>query len=182
MPGLTPGYSCAMTQNAHLPRAVPALILAASIAVLGSAFAFQYLGGYAPCKLCYWQRWPYALAIPASLLALALLARDNRFWARAVVGLCGLAFVIGGGIAVYHVGIENGWWQGPTTCSGPAFEADSIDALMAQIEQAPVIRCDQVQWSLFGISMAGFNVLISFGLAAFALIPALWRYIAGART
>jgi len=170
-----------MTQTDLLPRAVPALILAASIGVLGSAFAFQYIGGYVPCKLCYWQRWPYGLTILASLGALALLARENHLWARRLVGLCGIIFAVGGSIAVYHVGIENGWWQGPTTCSGPAAAADSIEALMAQIERTPVVRCDEVQWSLFGISMAGFNVLISFGLAVFALVPGLWRIIPGVK-
>ena len=170
-----------MTSAQTVPPAVPALILTASVAVLGGAFAFQYLGGYVPCKLCYLQRWPYALTILASLAAVVLVVRDNRLWARRLVGLCGVAFAVGGVIAIYHVGIENGWWQGPTTCSGPSAGAANIDQLLAQIERTPVVRCDQVQWSLLGLSMAGYNVLISLGLAVFALTPALWRYLPGQR-
>ncbi len=151
-------------------RLSPALILAASVATLGGAFLFQYVDGLAPCVLCIYQRYPYGVTI--ALSALALFLSDGR--ARgALLLLCGLAFLAGAGIGVFHVGVEQHWWQGTAACTGgDAGPAGSLEALKAQILAAPVVRCDQIAWSLFGISMAGYNVLISLALAAVSLAAA----------
>ena len=147
-------------------RLTPALILAASVATLGGAFLFQYVGGLAPCVLCIYQRYPYGVTI--ALSAAVLFLADGR--ARsALLLLCGVAFLAGAGIGVFHVGVEQHWWEGTAACTGGSGPAGSLEALRAQIMAAPVVRCDQVAWSLFGISMAGYNVLISLALALLSL-------------
>lgn len=155
--------------------ALPAAIVAASVAVLGAAFAFQYLGGLAPCPLCIWQRWPYAVTIALGVLALALSGRANP---APFVALAGLTFLAGAGIAGFHVGVEQGWWAGLETCAGGGPIGGRSLADVLQGAQAPAgPRCDEVPWSLFGISMAGYNLIVSLGLAALALAGArrLWR-------
>jgi disulfide bond formation protein DsbB len=108
--------------------------------------------------------------IALCLISLAVAANAHKL--RAVLlALCGVALLVGGGVAVFHVGVEQHWWTGTPGC-GVTATADSIDALRAQIMAAPVVRCDQVAWSLFGISMAGYNILISLVLAAIAFIAA----------
>jgi disulfide bond formation protein DsbB len=149
------------------------LLLAASIGSLASALAFQHLGGFEPCILCLWQRWPYVAVAVLAALALAL---PRPPWARPVlVVLCALALFVGGGIAVFHVGVEQHWWPGTAACEGQVtIGQGSIADLREQMLGSPVARCDQVPWSLFGISMAGYNAIISFGLGALSLFAA-WR-------
>ncbi len=145
----------------------PALIALASIAVLGTALASQYLGGLAPCKLCISQRWPYVFTIAAGLAAWLIPAA--RLW---LVAACGIAFAIGGAVAAYHAGVEYGWFAGPTACSGEATAATTVEELRRQLLAQPVVRCDEPAWTLFGVSMAGYNVVASLVLAAGSLIAA----------
>ena len=129
-----------------------------SLALLLGALAFQYLGGLAPCHLCLLQRWPHAIAIALGLLILA--------WPRRGLALlAALAVLVGAGIALYHVGVEQAWWAGPSSCTAPAPDAQSSGALLDQILATPVVLCDQVAWSLWGISMAGWNGILSLGIA-----------------
>jgi disulfide bond formation protein DsbB len=142
--------------NALQRRALPALL--GSMALLLGAFAFQYLGGLAPCPLCIWQRWPHVVAIVLGLLVLA--------WSsRTLAALAGLVVLVGAGIGLYHAGIERDWWQGPTTCTAPEPAAAAPGALLDQILATPVVLCDEIAWSWLGISMAGWNALLSLGLA-----------------
>ncbi|HLI13808.1 MAG TPA: disulfide bond formation protein B [Alphaproteobacteria bacterium] len=150
-------------------RLFPAIVLAASIAVLGGAFLFQYIGGLAPCVLCIYQRYPYGITIALSVLA--LIVAEPRMRAGALA-LCGIAFLVGAGIGVFHVGVEQHWWEGTAACTGNVSAGTSLEAMKAQLLAAPIVRCDRVAWSLFGISMAGYNVLISLGLAGFSLAAA----------
>ncbi len=143
----------------------PALIALASIAVLGTALASQYLGGLAPCKLCIYQRWPYVFTIVAGLAAWAI--PGARRW---LVVSCAIAFAIGGAIAVYHAGIEYGWFAGPTSCSGVGPTPTTIEELRRQLLAQPVVRCDEPAWTMFGVSMAGYNVVASAVLAAASLV------------
>ena len=149
------------------PARSPILIALASAGALAAAFLAQYGFDLQPCILCIYQRWPYAVALEASLLALLLAGR--RAPLTALLGLCALAFMVNAGIAGYHVGIEQHWWAGTEACTGPSGEAASVQELLAQIQAAPVVRCDEVAWSLFGISMAGYNLLASLALAVFSL-------------
>jgi disulfide bond formation protein DsbB len=152
-----------MTASARLPL----FVLVASLGALATALTAQYWGGLHPCILCLYQRWPYGVAIALALVAL-LLGRGARGW---VVGLAGLAFLVGAGIAAFHVGVEQGWWQGTAQC-GDSGTPNSIEALRAQILAAPVVRCTDIAWQLGGISMAGFNVIASLILAAITLTGA----------
>lgn len=138
------------------------LILAAaggSLALLLGAFAFQAMG-YAPCQLCLWQRWPHGAAVLVGLLALVT-GKGQLAWAGA------LAVLVSAGIGVFHVGVEQVWWDGLASCTANALSGVSAgDLLSTDTNVGAPVRCDQVAWSLFGISMAGYNVLISLGLAA----------------
>ena len=148
-----------------------AIMLGAAAATLGGALLFQYAGGLAPCVLCIDERYPYAVAIAAGLLALFL--PDPR--ARAAVLLvAALAFAVDVGIAGYHIGVERHWWEGTAACTGSISQgkALTLQALREQIMNAPVARCDRISWSLFGLSLAGYNFLIATALAAFSLAAA----------
>ena len=129
-----------------------------SLLLLLGALAFQYVGGLAPCHLCVLQRWPHGIAVALGLIILAW----PRRWLALVAGLVVLA---GAGTGVYHVGVERGWWQGPTTCTAPAPGDVAPGELLDQILATPVVLCDQVAWSMLGISMAGWNAILSLGLA-----------------
>ena len=133
--------------------------------LLGGAMGSQYIGGLAPCEMCYWQRWPHAVAI---ILAGAAFVLPGR--ARLLTSLAGLAIAVSGAIGVFHAGVELGWWEGLTRCT--AGGAMSLEELM----NVPLVRCDQVQWSLLGISMAGWNAIISLGSAAL-----IWVLVARGR-
>lgn len=153
------------------------LLLAASAATLGSAYVFQYFG-YAPCTLCWYQRYPYMLVI---LLCGAawLLSRDGNAHARLVLLLIGasiLALFIDAGIAGFHVGVEQKWWPGLSTCGGGSSGSDaSIEDLLQQMQSIKLVRCDEAAWTLFGISMAGYNMLIALGLGIFGLLA--WPHL-----
>ena len=126
-----------------------------SLLLLAAALGFQYLGGLAPCPLCLWQRWPHAAAIVLALLVLAWPARGLALVAAFVV-------LVGAGIGLYHAGIEWGVWPGPASCTAPGnVAAMSAADLVAHLERAPVVRCDDVAWSLLGLSMAAWNALAS---------------------
>lgn len=131
-----------------------------SAALLAGAFAFQYLGGLQPCVLCIWQRWPHAAAVAIGVVALLLPG-------RAILYLGALAALTTAGIGGFHVGVEYGWWQGLTTCSTGSIAGIPMTDLLDPAADLPApVRCDAVAWSLGGISMAGWNMAISFALVA----------------
>jgi disulfide bond formation protein DsbB len=136
-----------------------------SAALLGGAFAFQYIGGLQPCTLCIWQRWPHAAAILIGVLALTLLR------GRPMVALGMLAALTAAGLGVYHAGVEIGVFEGLTSCSSGSISGIAVgDLLNPDVDVAAPVPCGEVVWSLFGLSMAGWNALISFGLAG------VWAY------
>ena len=161
------------------PRLVFALLLGASAAILAAAFASQYIAGLEPCVLCLYQRVPYGAVIALSGLGLGLsgLAPPPKGVIVSLAGLCAAAFLVNAGIAPFHVGVEQHWWQGSEACGTVGTMARTIEELRAQILAAPVVRCDEVPWSLFAISMAGYNVLASLGLFVASAIAArgMWR-------
>lgn len=157
-----------ITLSNRLIAVSPAVVLLASAAVLGTALVSQVWGGLRPCDLCIYQRWPYVATIVLGVASLSIAGIPAR---RALLALCGAAFLVGGGIAAYHVGVEQHWVQGPAACSGGG-EATSIEELRRQLMATPIVRCDEIAWSLFGISMAGYNVIASVLLAGFALVAA----------
>jgi len=155
------------------PRHAPLLILIASLAMLGGALVFQYLVGIDPCILCIYQRYVYGVTIGLSALALGLGLAGRAAALPWLLGLAAAAFAVGGAIAVFNVGVEQHWWPGTAACGASGTVATTVEELRAQILQAPVVRCDEVAWSLFGVSLAGYNVLASAALTAFSLWAAL---------
>jgi disulfide bond formation protein DsbB len=149
----------------------------AAATILGAYF-FQYVLHYQPCPLCLDQRIPYYVAIPvAAAVAIAAHAGVSRWLLAAGLIVVGVAMLIGAGLGVYHSGVEWKWWAGPSDCSGPLSNFGSAGSLLQTIETTRVVRCDEAAWRLFGLSLAGYNVLISLAVAAVAL----WGAAAGGR-
>ena len=145
-------------------RLIPLAILAVSAASLGAAYASQYLFGQEPCILCLYQRVPY---VATGVLAVLALGMPSGGAARTIlVTLCGLVFLAGGGLAFYHVGVEQHWWASVASCGGTLDKDLSIEGLNALLTTPQLKPCDRVDWSLFGISLAGFTATLSLALAA----------------
>ena len=123
-------------------------------ALLGGAFAFEYIGGLVPCEMCIWQRWPHGVAIGLAFVAL-FSAGTARRW---LLALALLAIATSGAIGVFHAGVEQHWWQGLTRC---ATEDLGNGPLLEALWKQPLVRCDAIPWSLFGLSMAAYNGIIS---------------------
>lgn len=150
------------------PSRAPLLAATASTLLLGGALAFQFFGGLFPCEMCLWQRYPHAAVILLGLGALALHAR-NRAASRALTLLAALALLTTAGLALLHVGVEQKWWEGPTACSADGTVGSTTD-MLKQLIATPAVRCDEIAWSLFGVSMAGYNLLLSL----LAAVGVLW--------
>jgi disulfide bond formation protein DsbB len=142
------------------------------LALLGGALGSQYLGGLHPCEMCYWQRWPHGAAIALAALAFTAPAESSR--SRSLTLLAAAAIAISGAIGVYHAGVEAKIFEGITTCTALPRGASTAD-LLKQISQAPLVRCDQVQFQFLGISMAGWNAILSLGGAALIAMLLLRR-------
>ncbi|MBM3547583.1 MAG: disulfide bond formation protein B [Alphaproteobacteria bacterium] len=151
------------------PRAAPALLAHGSAALLLGALAFQHWVGLAPCALCLYQRWPHVVAIAAGLAGMFLIRQGRAQAAGWATLVAAAALAVTAAIGAYHAGVEWQWWQGPQACSGTGPVASSAASLREQLLAAPVIRCDDIVWSLFGISMAGWNFLLSGALALVGL-------------
>jgi disulfide bond formation protein DsbB len=138
---------------------VPAVLLAGA---LGS----QYVGGLYPCEMCHWQRWPHYAAV---VVALAAFAAGNGRTARLLVILAALLVLASGAVGLFHAGVEYGWWKGLTRCSAISAGGSSAD-ILREIMATPMIRCDEAQWTLFGVSLAGFNAILSLALGSAILL------------
>jgi len=153
-----------------LSLAGAALVIAVvGIATMLGAYYFQYVLHYQPCPLCLEQRIPYYAGVPLAL-ALALAARYAAPRPVLIAGFAALALamVIGAGLGAYHAGVEWQLWAGPQECSGdPNFGRSG--GLLDQLNTVIVVRCDEAAWRLFGISLAGYNAVISAALACVAL-------------
>ena len=148
-------------------RTLIMLASSGSAALLLGAWAFQHIGELPPCRMCIWQRYPHGVAVILGVLAFALPG------IRPLPLLGALAATTTAGIGFFHAGVEEDWWEGPTTCTSGPIGGLSADELLDQIMSAPVVRCDEIPWEMFGISMAGWNGLLS---TAFVLIwIAAWR-------
>jgi disulfide bond formation protein DsbB len=158
-----------MSALAARPWLAPAILAAIPAAALAIALASQVWGGLLPCVLCVWQRWAHGTTIAIALLAFATALSGRQRLAAVFILLAGFAAFAGTGIAFYHVGVEQQWWAGTSGCGAGIFTSGGgTEALRQQIEAAPIVRCSDVRWSLFGISMAGYNAILSAALGAFA--------------
>ncbi len=159
------------------PVAVCGTIFLISALSLMTALIAQYVFKLEPCILCIYQRWPYGIAMILSFFGLAVLYKEE--WVRyssALVFLCAVTFLIGGAIAFYHVGVEQHWWKSALEGCAVDFSAASVDELMALMDNKPAARCDQIAWAdpIFGISMAGYNMVMSFALAIGSALAAIF--------
>ncbi len=144
------------------------LVLFGALAVIATALGFEYLGGLAPCPLCLQQRYAYYAAIPLAFLAM-MLASGGSNSAKWLFFLIALAFLANAGLGVYHAGAEWKFWPGPDTCGTVQAMPLSTGDLLKGIENIQVVRCDEAAWRLFGLSLAGWNVIASIGLFGLAL-------------
>jgi len=153
------------------PDIVPAVLIVVGTGALAGAFFFQHVLDVPPCELCIWQRWPYVALIALGAAALAIpVPHPAR---RVLFGVAALIAVGSAALAFYHVGVEQHWWLGTDACAPETGAgADDLEGLRQMMIQSDVVRCEDVQWALGGISLAGFNVLISVVLCLYFLISA----------
>lgn len=161
------------TWSDHLrekPAAIVALaIFAGSLATLLGAWFFQLVVALPPCPLCLEERLPYYVVIPLSLLvAIAALARAPRSLLAVGFAAILIAMLVSAALGAYHAGVEWRFWAGPADCSGPVTDFTAKGPLLDQLQSIRVVRCDEAAWRFLGISLAGYNVLISLALAALA--------------
>jgi disulfide bond formation protein DsbB len=152
------------------PATARLIALLLPMALLGGALGSQYIGGLHPCEMCYWQRWPHAAAIIFATLAFTAPTGSSR--SRSLTLLAAFAIAISGIIGVYHAGVEAKIFEGFTQCTAMGKGLSTSD-LLKQISSAPLVRCDEVQFRFLGISMAGWNAVLSLGGAALILILSL---------
>jgi disulfide bond formation protein DsbB len=149
-------------------QAAIVIALVSAAAILG-AYYFQYVLALAPCPLCLEQRIPHYIGIPLALVLAFVAAKGAPpTLLRAGFALLALVMLVAAGLGVYHAGIEWKFWPGPAECSGAAPSLGGGLDLMKQMQATTVVRCDEAAWRLFGISLAGYNALISLALAAIA--------------
>ena len=160
------------------PKWALILVPLAAVTALALAFIGQYGFDLYPCVLCIYQRWPFVIVAGLCLLAANPAMRTGKA-ARWILLLCAGVLAVNAAIAVYHVGVEQHWWEGLSTCGSGGLDDPnmSIAELKAKLFATPLVRCDDVAWSLFGISMAGYNLIISVFLAAASAWAAqgFWR-------
>ncbi|MBF9033830.1 disulfide bond formation protein B [Rhodobacterales bacterium HKCCE2091] len=132
-----------------------------SAALLAAAFGFQVIGGYLPCQMCLWQRWPHVAAIFIAAVG-ALLP------ARAIAALGGLTMIGNAGLGIFHTGVERDWWEGPQSCAsvGGGLEGQSGADLLNFDQGFRVVLCDEAAWHFLGLSMASWNAIFCLVLAA----------------
>ncbi|MCI0466542.1 MAG: disulfide bond formation protein B [Beijerinckiaceae bacterium] len=152
----------------NTPVLLALAILAIAAASIAAALVFEALG-YQPCDLCLKERIPYYAAMPVAGLAVLFAARRQKSFMRPAFAVLALIFTASAAFGVYHAGIEWGFWPGPQECSGVLERARSAEDFLAQLQSAKVVRCDAAAIRIFGLSLAGWNAVISAGLAAIAL-------------
>jgi disulfide bond formation protein DsbB len=151
------------------PFGIALVILAIAVSTIAGAFLFEALG-YAPCELCLKERIPYYVAVPLAGLAVLFAARSSKAFLRAAFVALALIFAASAIFGAYHAGIEWGLWPGPTECTGPLDHARSTTDFLKQLQSVKVTRCDAPALRMLGLSLAGWNAIISAGLAALAVL------------
>ncbi|MCK6441842.1 disulfide bond formation protein B [Elstera cyanobacteriorum] len=163
-----------MSTHRPLPLS-PALVILLplySAAALVVALASQFWGGLQPCILCLYQRWPHAAAIAVGLVAILLFHQGKTGAAKLFTVLAAVAIVASAAIGAFHMGVEWHWWQGTASCGSTLGAGQTIDQLRASLLETPVVRCDEAAWSFLGLSMAGYNFVISGLIGVVALLRA----------
>jgi disulfide bond formation protein DsbB len=157
------------TRSRATPALAAGLIAFAGAATLAGAWFMQLVMKLQPCPLCLEQRIPYYVAVPlASLLAIAALRKAPRAMLAIGFGLLAVLMLTGASLAVYHAGVEWHWWAGPSECTGPLNNFGGN--ILKELETFSIVRCDEAPWRFLGLSLAGYNVLISLALAGLAAL------------
>jgi disulfide bond formation protein DsbB len=154
------------------PFGIALVILAIAVSSIMGAFLFEALG-YAPCELCLMERIPYYAAIPFAGLAVLFAARGSKTLSRTAFVVLALIFTASAIFGAYHAGVEWGFWAGPTECTGLLDRAASGDDFLKQLQSVKVARCDAPALRILGLSLAGWNALISAGLVELAIVGLL---------
>jgi disulfide bond formation protein DsbB len=155
--------------NANPPLTAALAVAAIAAATLAGAWFFQLVLDIQPCPLCLEQRYAYYLAVPLGVVtAIAAAKHAPRAVVIAGLAMLALAALANAGLGAYHSGVEWGFWKGPTECTGPVVNLGSAGNLLDRLDTVKVIRCDEVQWRFLGLSLAGYNLLISLAMAAIA--------------
>lgn len=149
-----------------MPRLAAGLVAGVGAATIAGALASEHLYGLVPCKLCLVERQPYYVGVPLALLA--LLVPMPGSWRRIALALLALVFLVSAGLGAYHAGVEWGFWPGPADCGGGAANAADVGGFLRQLESVKVVSCTEAAWRVLGISLAGWNAIVSAGLALVA--------------
>lgn len=155
----------------YCPQFILMSLGAISVAALTAALISQYVFGLLPCELCIFQRIPYAVVILLAIMGVMATKQMGAKYGAFNIFLCGVALLINSGIAFYHVGVEEGWWV--SGCSLGDLSSMDADAFAASIKSAPAVSCSAKPWSLFGVSMAGYNVMICAALGIYSIIASI---------
>ncbi len=150
--------------RANSPLLIALAILAIATSSIAGAYVFEALG-FAPCELCLKERLPYYAAIPIAALAALFAARGYMRLLRAAFAGLALIFAVSAAFGAYHAGVEWGFWPGPSECTGVLEHAPTVEAFLSQLQSVKVVRCDAAALRIFGLSLAGWNAVISAGLA-----------------
>jgi disulfide bond formation protein DsbB len=153
------------------PTRAALLVFAAAFATIAGAWVFEW-AGYAPCDLCLKQRWAYYVGVPLAALAAGLAGANARWPAAATLSLLALIFAAGAVFGAWHAGIEWGFWKGPEGCTGAVTRASDMNDFLKQLETVKVVRCDAVAIRILGLSLAGWNAVISTGIACLSALGA----------
>ena len=166
---LAAAHALSARSAANPAFAASAAVAAIAAVTLAGAWFFQLVLEILPCPLCLEQRYAYYFALPFGLLVVFAAARGApRPLLLAGLAILALAALGNAGLGAYHSGVEWGFWQGPTDCTGPIVDFGKAGSLLDRLDKVKVIRCDEVQWRFLGLSLAGYNVLISLLMAAIA--------------
>lgn len=152
-----------------------AILVLASAGTLLIALGFEHIGGYTPCPLCLRERVPYYVGIAGGAVAFAMLLAGRRGLASILLGLIALGYLINAGMGIYHAGVEWHWWAGPAECATDAGTVSNAGGLADALSNMRLVRCDEAPWRFLGLSFAGWNVVISLGLAVIAAQAAFRR-------
>ena len=146
-------------------RVATYIAMATPFFLLSGAYISQYGFGLFPCEMCWWQRYPHFAALAFSLIGFFMIGYRKVF-----ISLSAIALAVSGLIGGFHAGVEYSWWAGITPCAVTmSGEGDFLESLM----KAPLVRCDVAPWDLFGISLAGYNFLVSMAASVLIIILTL---------
>jgi len=147
-------------------------MLLGGVSVIVAALLFEHVGGFRPCELCLIERKPWYFAAPGGFLALFALKQGRSGFTQLLLGVMAVLFILNAGLAFYHSGVEWKWWLGPSSCTGDALSAlggGGVGNFLDSLNDIQIVRCDEAQFRLFGLSFSGYNTLMSAAMALIAL-------------